>query len=436
MRLIPRKMKAQVSKIPLTTRPPRLLRPLLLAIAILFLARPIMACDLPATNPDKTATQAVSDANNAFAFKVYKALSKSKKGEGQFFSPFSIFCALSMTSEGMDGQTLADLRTGLGLPDEATLHTGLMDITNSLNAKDLPYAMALANAIWPNAGSKLQPKFLETVAEIYLGESNPLDFQSDADGSRKIINAWVEKLTRERIKNLLPAGSIDSDTRMVLTNAIYFKGSWAQEFDKTLTIDQPFLRDGLDPVSVPLMYRPAGETHLQYVERDGIQVLELPYKGDDLSMVVMLPKFGMMGNLESKLGAVEWDNFRKSMRPQLVNVRLPRFKMAIGGSIREQLMGIGLGSLFGECDLSRMFVDGEGYSVSDVYHKAFVEVNEVGTEAAAATAVVIKCTDAMGDLDPIIDFRADHPFVFMIQQRSTGNILFMGKVTDPSSSAA
>lgn len=408
------------------------------ALFLLLLARPAFASSPGVSAAPSPANQSVVDANNALAFKLYHQLTKpqSQHGKGQFFSPFSIFIALSMTSEGLKGQSLETLRTAMGLPDEATLHAGLFEIGKSLNAKDLPYAMALANAIWPNAGSKLQPKFLETIREIYLGESKPLDYQQDAEGSRKVINAWVEKLTRERIKNLLPAGSVDADTRMVLTNAIYFKGSWAEEFDKTLTLDQPFIRDGLQPVNVPLMYRPAGETHLQYVEHDGAQILELPYKGDDLSMVIMLPKSGEIGNLESKLDAVEWDQVRKSMSPQLVNVRLPRFKMTLGGSIREQLIGIGLGSLFQGGDFSRMFVDAGDYAISDVFHKAFVEVNEEGTEAAAATAVVIKCTDAMGSFDPIIDFRADHPFVFMIQQRSTGNILFMGKVTDPSASAS
>lgn len=433
-------MKTQEFKstpIPVLAR--RLSLRVIVALILLVLAQPTFACDLPTVEPTvNTDARTVSEANNAFAFKLYRELTKpqSQHGKGQFFSPFSIFVALSMTGEGLSGQSLETLRAAMGLPDEATLHAGLMEIGKALNAKDLPYAMALANAIWPNAGTALRPKFLETIREIYLGESKPLDYQADAEGSRKVINAWVEKLTRERIKNLLPSGSLDSDTRMVLTNAIYFKGSWAQEFDKTLTSDQPFVRDGLPPVNVPLMYRPAGETHLRYVVHDGTQILELPYKGDDLSMVIMLPESGKMAKLESKLDAVEWDNVRKTLRPQLVNVRLPRFKMTIGGSIREQLMDIGLGSLFAGGDFSRMFADNGGYAISDVFHKAFVEVNEEGTEAAAATAVVVKCTDAMGSFDPIIDFRADHPFVFMIQQRSTGNILFMGKVTDPSASAA
>ncbi|MFN8396406.1 MAG: serpin family protein [Bacteroidia bacterium] len=432
-------MKTQSSNSPLyTVRPPQVAGRIIFVLFLLVLASPAFSSRCFASATPSTANQSVVNANNALAFKLYRQLTKpqSQQGKGQFFSPFSIFVALSMTSEGLQGKSLETLRTAMELPDEATLHAGLMEIGKSLNAKDLPYAMALANAIWPDAGTKLQPKFLETIREIYLGESKPLDYQNDAEASRKTINDWVEKLTRERIKNLLPAGSIDADTRMVLTNAIYFKGSWAQEFDKTLTLDQPFLRDGLAPVKVPLMYRPAGETHLQYVELDGTQILELPYKGDDLSMVIMLPESGKIGTLESSLNATEWNNVRKSMSPQLVDVRLPRFKMTLGGSIREQLIGIGLSSLFEAGDFSRMFVDGGGYTVSDVYHKAFVEVNEEGTEAAAATAVVVVCADAMPREEVIIDFRADHPFIFMIQQRSTGNILFMGKVTDPSATAA
>ncbi|MFN8396405.1 MAG: serpin family protein [Bacteroidia bacterium] len=405
---------------------------LLAALTLLLLARPMFACDLPTVeptvNPD---VRTVSDANNAFAFKLYNELTKNKANMGQFFSPFSIFCALSMTSEGLAGKSLDDLRKGMGLPDEEALHSGLIGIGSSLTAKNLPYAMALANAMWPNASTKIKPDFIATIRSAYLGESKPLDFMKQPDASRKTINGWVSKMTHDRINDLLPVGSITSDTRMVLTNAIYFKGSWASEFDKTLTRQQPFMRDGQSAVQVPLMHKPADGIQMAYTEYNGTQVLEIPYKGDDLSMIVMLPKSGKIGQLESQLSASEWTKIRKSMTDHEVDLRLPKFKMALGGSIKPQLIAVGLGGLFEDGDFSRMFEQGGNYSVSDVLHKAFVEVNEEGTEAAAATAVVI-VEESAHEPEEVIDFRADHPFLFMIQQRSTGNILFMGKVTDPS----
>jgi serpin B len=411
------------------SRKQSLLLTFLLAIVLLF-PRPAQACELTATSQG-AALQTVTDAGNKFGFELYRQLSKNQKN--QFFSPFSVFAALAMTSEGLGGASLETLRKAMFLPDEATLHAGLQELSKALAVPDAPYALAVANAIWPGASVRMHQAFLSTIRTIYLGESKALDYGKDPDAARKLINAWVEKQTRDRIKDLLPDGSITRATAMVLTNAIYFKGKWKLEFDKAATQDASFFLDGKSEVKVPLMHQPAGETKFSYGEVNGTQVLELPYKGDDLSMVVMLPKLGKIGDLEAGLDADKWTTLRNSMRREEVNIWLPRFKMEIGGSIREQLTAMGMGSLFGASDFSRMFENGAGgFQVSDVFHKAFVEVNEEGTEAAAATAVVVNETSALIHEPVVYDFRADHPFLFVIQHRATGNVLFMGKVMNPA----
>jgi serpin B len=398
---------------------------------VALLPKTMQACRIAATPSASLAT--IANANNAFGLKLYQALIHDKANQNQFFSPVSIFSALAMTSEGAAGNSLQIFRETLGLPNAATAREGLKEMFASLSSQNAPYALAVANAIWPEATAELQKEFVETVKNVYFGESKPLDFKGKAEASRKVINAWVEQQTRNRIKNLLPEGSIDASVSMVLTNAIYFKGKWKSEFDKTLTSKQPFkLEDGTD-VQADLMHLPHGQGKLKYAEVNGAQWVQLPYQGDDLSMVILLPKGKKITQLEQKFDVAQWENARKQLQLADVNVWLPKFKMEIGGSIKTQLGQVGMAPLFGASDFSRMFAQGGDFYISDVFHKAFVEVNEEGTEAAAATAVVVKECSAMPHDEPVIyNFRADHPFMFMIQQNATGNILFMGKVMNPT----
>ncbi len=412
--------------------PKRLLFSLLALVCFAFPFRS-QACSL--MRPAKqTPLEVVSGASNQFGFQLYHQMTAGKANENQFMSPFSVFAALSMTSEGAGGATLELLRKTLGLPDSETLHAGLAALGQALSPADAPYALAVANAIWPEKTAKLAPEFVATIEKVYHGASKPLDFKNASEAARQTINTWVEQRTNNRIKDLIPAGAVDASTVMVLTNAIFFKGKWKNEFDKKNTQDQPFtLEDGKE-VKAPLMYQPSSEENLlSYADLDGIQALQLPYKGDDLSMVILLPERGDMAKLEKSLDDAFWNVVSGSMRPAQVNVWLPRFKMELGGSIKPQLEAMGMGPLFQAGDFSRMFTSGSGYAVSDVIHKAFVEVNEEGTEAAAATAVIMWETDAMvEEPDPIYDFRADHPFIFMIQHNASKSILFMGKVMKPN----
>lgn len=401
---------------------------LLLAMAIPAFGR---ACLIARDPAPATSLETVANASNQFGFQLYQEIIKGKSGDNQFMSPFSVFAALSMTSEGAANGTLTLLSKVLGLPETKILHEGLAELSKALTPENAPYALAIANAIWPEKSFDLKPEFAATIQKVYAGASIPQDFTGNYEGARKTINQWVEQRTNKRIVDLLPPGSLNEMTRMVLTNAIFFKGKWALEFDKKLTEVQPFhLENGKD-VQAPLMYLPS-ENYLRYGEFDGIQALQLPYKGGDLSMVILLPKLGKMDKFEASLDSNIWAkvNYMSSER---VNVWLPSFKMEIGGSMKEPLSDMGMEPLFENADFSRMFSDKVPFAISDVIHKAFVEVNEEGTEAAAATAVITVETTSMPRPQPEPkNFRADHPFIFMIQHNASKSILFMGKVMNPS----
>lgn len=410
---------------------------LVAGIICLGAAHVTMACTLDSMEPavrsnQGTSLDAVATASNAFGFKLYQKMAAEKPEDNQFMSGFSVFAALAMTSEGAGGKTLEILKNTLGLPEKETLHAGLKELGAALGRGDAPYALAVANAIWPEKSFHMQPEFLAVVRKVYRGESVPLNFKTDYENSRKTINAWVEKQTRQRIQNLLPEGSLNTLTRMVLTNAIYFKGKWKLEFDKKRTQPQPFWLAKGKSVEVPLMHLPYKKDKLKYAEIEGIQALSLPYQGDDLSMVVLLPELDQIGELEKGLDAAQWALISEKLRYQSVNVWLPKFKIEAGGSIKPALSALGMATLFESADFSNMFSDPVEFVISDVFHKAFVEVNEEGTEAAAATAVIVAEKTAAVQEDPIRNFRADRPFIFAIQHNASKSILFMGKVMKPA----
>lgn len=388
----------------------------------------------PQARTSEDALKAVTESANEFGLKVYKGIAKENKGRGQFFSPFSIFAALGMVIEGASGQTQVMARNALRLPEEETIHVGMLALNKALSESNSECTLAVANAVWPQNSMTIKPLFLETIRSIYLGQSTPLDLRGDPEGSRRTINEWVEEQTRGRIVDLLPSGSINSLSSMILTNAIYFKGDWEMEFEKKNTKVEPFFTDeGPNPES-PLMHRPNAGSYLKYTEFEGVQVVELPYEGNELSMVVMLPARREIGRLESKMNAKNWETIRGGLYHQLVNVWLPSFKMNRDVQVQQQLIELGLGGLFSPGDYSNMFESPSEFAVNGVFHKAFVEVNEEGTEAAAATAFgMVEITSVHKSPPPIIyNFRADHPFLFFIQHRKTGAILFMGKVMNPA----
>lgn len=366
--------------------------------------------------------------NSAFAFDLY---GKLRAGKGSiFFSPYSISDALAMTYGGARGNTEKEmaktLRFSLGQkglhPAFAELESHLNEIQRSGNVN-----LSVANSIWPKEGYNFLPEYIDLLKKYYGVSVTPLDYANAVEASRKTINKWVEDKTRDKIKELIKPGLLDNMTRLVLTNAIYFKGNWASQFKPDATRESEFIVSPGKSVKVRMMNR-KGE--YRYAELDSLQVLELPYAGDELSMLVLLPKqAGGLEALERALSLENLDMWKGRLEQGEVDVFLPKFKMTSQFELKDTLSSMGMVDAFtGGSDFSGM--DGTRWLfISAVIHKAFVDVNEKGTEAAAATAVIVKLRSMPM---PASTFRADHPFIFLIQDNKTGSILFMGRVMDPA----
>ena len=372
--------------------------------------------------------RAAANSNNAFAFDLYRQL-REKEGN-LFFSPASISTALAMTSAGAKGMTEEQMAEvlHLNLP-EPRRHEATGRLSQLLNAEEKGYQLRMANRLWGQKTYPFREAFLDVTRAQYGAELASLDF-AQTEEARKTINAWVEKQTAGKIVDLIPAGVLDEMTRLVLTNAIYFKGKWSDEFKKERTEDAAFYLTKSREVTVPMMHQ---TRKFLYAETKDGQVLRLPYAGDDLSMIVLLPReVDGLAALEKSLDADAFDGWTSKLRAREVRVFLPRFKMTAEFQLADALKALGMTLAFSnEADFSGISTV-EGLNISAVIHKAFVDVNEEGTEAAAATAVVIAPTAAPVDdpQEPAV-FRADHPFVFVIRDNRTGAVLFAGRVTNP-----
>ena len=372
----------------------------------------------------------VGPMNNAFATDLYARLS-AKEGNLSF-SPTSIQTALAMTWAGARGQTADEMAKVLHLGADGKTHDELGGFLGRLNedGKKGGYELSVANALWGLKGYPFMPAYVDLAKKKYGGNLSEMDFVRDAEGSRKIINDWVAKETHDRIKDLISAGAIGVDTRLVLTNAIYFKGKWDLPFVKERTVDDDFTQGGGAKVRTPFMIQ---QEHFQYAEDDEVQVLELPYGHNDLAMRIFLPKKADgLAKFEKKMTAERLADLGGKLMRDDVIVWLPRFTMESEFELGDVLKAMGMKAAFdgGAADFSGM-TSAEKLAISAVVHKAFVKVDEEGTEAAAATGVVMRAT-AM-PMKPRLPklFRADHPFVFEIMHQRSGAVLFMGRVAKP-----
>jgi len=288
----------------------------------------------------------------------------------------------------------------------------------------------IANALWAQKGYSFLPDFLEIAKGEYQANVNQADFITGAETARNEINQWVAQNTKDKIQDILPAGSLDELTRLVLANAIYFKGIWAKPFEKAETSSQPFVLSRTSRVNAPLMYH---FDEVRYMEDSGFQAVELPYSGGELSMVILLPReVDGCGELEKGLTPALLSRSLKQMKKQRVEILLPRFKLESNFDLNDTLAKMGMLDAFSEkADFSGM--DGTRLLfISGVFHKAWGEVNEEGTEAAAATAVVARTRGMAPPPPPCPLFRADHPFIFFIRDTRSGSLLFLGRLADPS----
>jgi serpin B len=379
----------------------------------------------------------IVEANNQFAFDLYSSLSRDpgSAGNNLFFSPFSICSALAITYEGARGSTAGEIRSVLHFPTEtATLREGFSSINSGINTMDDNFTLRTANALWAEQTYPFLPSYTTVVERYYRANTTNLDFISQPEDSRLTINHWVEEKTNHLIRDLIPAGAIDALTRLVITNAIYFKGSWVQQFDPNLTANADFHVSADKTVEVPMMQRTGEDSVYRFTETADLQVLELPYahgSGNGLSMIILLPRENNLSSAEKHLTPVDLADLRTRASRQQVDVYLPRFRLETEYHLPDTLSAMGMPTAFtGDADLSGMGGRKDLF-ISDVIHKAYVDVNEEGTEAAAATAVIIKLTAIREDI-PV--FRADHPFLFLIQDDDSGSILFIGRVINPSGS--
>jgi serine protease inhibitor len=373
-------------------------------------------------------TEIVVKGNSAFAFDLYEEL---KRVEGNiFFSPYSISTALAMAYAGARGKTEEQMGAALHFTlDQNQFHPAFSCLEAQLKAiqEKGDIELNIANALWAQEDYVFLRKFLKLIACNYLAALNPVDFKRAHEEARKKINAWVEQKTKDKIKELIKPGVLNSMTRLVLTNAIYFKGRWESQFKKCRTKKNPFWLSIDKPVEVSMMTQ---KQQFRYMENDRVQILEMPYVGNDLAMIVLLPrKVDGLDQLEADLSVENLNMWIGHLRKREVSVFLPKFKMTSQFRLSETLASMGMPDAFsGNADFSG--INGtKDLFISAVIHKAFVDVTEEGTEAAAATAGVISLTSAPSKPPPT--FRADHPFLFLIHDKHSGSIIFVGRIVNP-----
>jgi serpin B len=401
----------------------------------------------------RTDEQLIVEGNNKFALGLYAKL-QARQGN-LFFSPYSISTALAMTYAGARGKTAEQMTQTLQFPFDQDLvqeergpskPRPLMKVRYPWEASRIAaafgalekrlkaepqkdaYELTVANALWGQKSYGFLKQFLELIETNYDGRLNEVDFIGASETARRNINAWVQKKTKNKIKNLIARGVLKRTTRLVLTNAIYFKGNWARQFEISRTKQAPFTLLNGDKVNVPMMNQTA---QFPYMETEDFQALELPYVGNELSMIIFLPQqVDGLPDFEKTLMAENLSQWLTILRKRKVHVYIPKFKMTSQFSLASVLKTMGMTDAFEPnlADLSGMNGKKDLF-ISAVVHKAYVDVNEEGTEAAAATGVVVGVTSVGPRKTPI--FRADHPFLFLIRDNQTGSILFIGRVMNP-----
>jgi len=374
------------------------------------------------------------EGNSAFALDLYRLLAEQRSDENLFYSPYSISLALAMTYAGARGETEAQMADALALtlPQEQ-LHPAFNALDQALAQRgegaegkdEQGFRLNIANAIWGQKDYTFLEAFLDTLATNYGAGLRVLDFAGAPEKSRVTINDWVSDETEGKIENLIPQGGIDPLTRLVLTNAIYFNAAWANPFHEEATKDGAFtLLDG-SQVTVPQMRQTES---LGYARGDGYQAVELPYDGGEMSMVVLLPEREGFEAFEASLDGVQVQSIVEDLTYRQIALTMPTFEFSSRFGLNQALADLGMPGAFSDvADFSGMTGEKDLF-ISDVVHKAFVSVDEEGTEAAAATAVVMKLS-AMPESP--IEVTVDHPFIFLIRDLETGAILFVGRVLDP-----
>lgn len=382
---------------------------------------------------DEHAVQNLVKGNNEFAMDLYEKVCDIQESDNIFFSPYSISSALGMTYNGARGQTAVDMALVLHftLPVEA-VNRAFHSLTETLSSGDLlgaesghPFTLSISNGLWVQNGFSLLEDYVAEVTRYYSAAVRNLDFIDDSEHSREIINDWVAESTMNKIMDLIPPGVLKEDTRVVLTNAVYFKASWRRPFDERATFDAPFtLIDGSE-IDVPMMKQ---TEHFNFVSTEGCSAVELDYAEGNAGMLILLPD-GDIREFQKDLDADMLETIRRRLSSCNVSLSMPRFEFSRSMQLSQILKTLGMESAFGGGADFSGFTGSPDLFISEVLHKAFVKVDEEGTEAAAATAVIMGLT-AM-PAQPV-EMNLNRPFMFFILDTETGSIVFMGRLMDPS----
>jgi serpin B len=417
----------------------------LIAMLVIVLLLPLIACAQPTagellksdkeriTSPDVSPSEQalLVEGNSAFAFELYQAL---REQEGNlFYSPHSISVALAMTYAGARGETAQQMADTLNfILEQERLHPAFNWLDAELASRgegaqgkdDEGFSLNIVNAIWGQKDYEFLSDFLDVLAENYGAGLRILDFANETEKSRLAINDWVSDQTEERIKDLIPEGILSPATALVLTNAIYFNAAWKYPFNENMTADGPFyLIDG-GQVTVPMMEQTEA---FGYTDGEGYQAVELLYDGDGLSMVILLPEYDQFEVFEEGLQAAKVSDIMSDLQSTGVTLTMPKFEFESEFNLNDTLKDMGMPAAFsGGADFSGMTGTRDLY-IRAVLHKAFIAVDESGTEAAAATAVVME-EEAP---EPLVELTIDRPFIFLIRDIETGAIIFVGRVLNP-----
>ncbi|XP_032078401.1 leukocyte elastase inhibitor-like [Thamnophis elegans] len=380
--------------------------------------------------------ESLSTANTTFALDLFKQLCAQEPTKNLFFSPLSISSALLMVLLGAKGNTEAQMSKVLSVSKDGEVHPKFEKLISEINKPGTNYILSLANRLFGETSYDFLASFIGATEKFYHASLEKLNFKQASEDSRKHINAWVAEKTSGKIQDLLVPGTIGSGTKLVLVNAIYFKGNWADEFDKNQTQEKPFRINKNEKKTVQMMFK---KEHYNYVNISAsrISILEIPYVGDELSMIILLPdeiedNSTGLEKLEREIThekLMDWIN-PENMFPREIELSFPKFKLEETYDLKPVLKSMGMTDAFdeGKADFSGMSTNND-LVISEVVHKSFIEVNEEGTEAAAATALRA-CGCSMFPV-PVPQFKADHPFLFFIIQRATKSILFFGRCCSP-----
>jgi serpin B len=368
--------------------------------------------------------QTIIEGNNQFAFDLLKTL--GDRNQNTFFSPYSISIALFMTAAGARGETEKQMLKVLHQSQNTlAYHKKFKETIDKITNKQ-SVELSVANSIWPSTRLKLTPNYLNLLNSAYKTQVTQCDYVKNADAEALKINKWVEDKTKNKIKNIIKPRVLDSSTELVLANAIYFLGDWQTSFDSTKNTSEPFFLNSGKQINTTFMNT---SYSIGYAEDDQFKVVSIPYKSDEVSMFVFLPLNKDSFDYALKNFDIRrYSSLTRAMQSTKVNLSLPKFKVETEYQLHEKLPAMGMPVAFsGNADFSGMTGE-KGLAISLVIHKAFVDVSEKGTEAAAATVVIMSRN---GGSHKPVDFKADHPFIFMIKDHTTGQILFMGILNDP-----